>query len=227
MARKNLSRLQKEGNRMLKAVSHYKPLNSAYKGGKRSTIHSCNACSYVTCLKTDLTRHIRKHTGEKPFVCNACGKNFSRKHSLMHHAAVAHHKANFMQKTSLTYHMRKHTGERPYGCVICDMYEQMYIICYYVNARCVFVFLSGSGTSILINKFQSILTNSLDQRMKRYTIHSCDVCNYSTCRKSDLTKHMRKHTGEKPFVCSECGKGFTQKHSLISHMFSHNTEFLQ
>uniref|UniRef100_A0A8C1WQC6 Ras-responsive element-binding protein 1 n=2 Tax=Cyprinus carpio TaxID=7962 RepID=A0A8C1WQC6_CYPCA len=49
----------------------------------------------------------------------------------------------------------------------------------------------------------------------------CSICNKRFWSLQDLTRHMRSHTGERPYKCQTCERTFTLKHSLVRHQRIH------
>ncbi|GFO26492.1 Zinc finger protein 771 [Plakobranchus ocellatus] len=62
---------------------------------------ACHLCSYTARLKAHLNDHLKKHTGEKPFACHLCPYSSSKIYNL-------------------TVHIRTHTNTRPFKCSVCD-----------------------------------------------------------------------------------------------------------
>lgn len=51
----------------------------------------CLLCSQHNNKRNDMRRHMRKHTGEKPYKCSYCGYMTSQRGALNVHIKIKHH----------------------------------------------------------------------------------------------------------------------------------------
>ena len=56
-----------------------------------------------------------------------------------------------------------------------------------------------------------------DQELRKYPTHQCPHCSRCFKKKRYLDNHVRTHTGEKPFLCRFCTKGFHQYAGQYQH----------
>ncbi|XP_027021473.2 zinc finger protein 436-like isoform X2 [Tachysurus fulvidraco] len=63
-----------------------------------------------------------------------------------------------------------------------------------------------------------------DTQFQQRKKHICNLCGMEYLNKPKLVAHMRIHTGETPYKCKECGKGFRRSDWLASHVKTHESK---
>ncbi|XP_064092712.1 zinc finger protein 236-like isoform X23 [Macrobrachium nipponense] len=88
-------------SRVCAKASLNKWITDAKQTPRQKQLYQCTYCRYSTLHSTGMKRHLRTHTGERPFACTVCQQKFT-------------------QKGSLQAHMTTHTGLKPFVCTICS-----------------------------------------------------------------------------------------------------------
>ena len=70
------------------------------------------------------------------------------------------------------------------------------------------LYFTGDDTQTMKSKFQLLYKKVLH----------CELCNKPFPDQSSLDRHVRIHTGEKPYICPYCGHGFAHKSNMTKHI---------
>ncbi|CAG9861191.1 unnamed protein product [Phyllotreta striolata] len=199
----------------------------------------CTACGKSFVCSGDLYHHGKIHLNKREYKCSTCEKSFNtasilRTHKICMHSDPKHWKyvcktcdKHFPIKSNLVTHQKRHAGIKEFTCHICDkkFFDKAevsrHLKCH-SNERpfkCGLCEGKEYKTNYGLKKHMKIVhdkgTITIVKPEKKY---ACSQCPRVFAFNNKLQKHMYTHTGDKPFKCQLCKKGFIENYYRRLHM---------
>ena len=157
-------------------------------------------------MNSTLIIHQRSHTVEKPYKCDECGEAFSQ------HSGLNKHKLGGKHRNSPKL--------RKYTCDECGKtFTQLTGLRNHKRIHTGDKTYQCSECGKAFTRGEHLIEHQGIHNKKPY---QCKECAFS--QKTGLSHHIKIHTGEKPFECSECGRDFSCKSNLKKYKIVHSEE---
>uniref|UniRef100_A0A1B0AEA2 C2H2-type domain-containing protein n=1 Tax=Glossina pallidipes TaxID=7398 RepID=A0A1B0AEA2_GLOPL len=195
----------------------------------------CNMCPYSICDKAALVRHMRTHNGDRPYDECFLGRaplDDTSSHIPVKNRSSVHTVHYFLQPKAIVIvtcycHLCESSFAERTQCLehIKCMHAQDFALLLAKGAID-----SDVEAAQHLNSAEDeerVRTNEESSKGGKYPDYSnrkviCAFCMRRFWSTEDLRRHMRTHSGERPFQCEICLRKFTLKHSMLRHMKKHN-----
>lgn len=213
--------------------------------------YACTFCHKEFKKPSDLIRHLRVHTQEKPFKCTYCYRSFALKSTMIAHerthSSVKRYVCNSCDKTfvshgSLIAHTRLHAksdnnkDSNMHITVDTDIQSTNQSKTQIKNKSKLSqeaetlvpqvilqepLLINDVGNKICVAQISSKEKRAYDGTIDQTRPHKCWICQAAFRKISHLKQHHRRHTGERPYKCTKCDRRFTSNSVLKSHLHTH------
>ncbi|XP_061475881.1 zinc finger protein 287-like isoform X2 [Rhineura floridana] len=188
--------------------------------------HTCPTCGLSKATQESLAEHMKVHTEEKPYDCPECGKTFRWKSNLSRHRGLHTYRKKFSahsgaragadgpsttENNSLLLQLTK-SGSTDAASLSPEIYRASPAS----NLRPRKPQGQGVSPSLYRTKTVRVVLTKL-ANLRKGRKHTCPECGHSSERLSEVISHMRVHTGERPYQCTDCGKTFRWRSNLNQH----------
>ncbi|XP_044281320.1 zinc finger protein with KRAB and SCAN domains 7-like isoform X8 [Varanus komodoensis] len=201
---------------------------------KKNDHHACPECGFKSDWLSEVIRHTRTHTGERPYTCPDCGKAYRWISNLSRHRKSNICSTNSASPDGSTEESQQADGDTE----LPEMKDYLQKIIK-LEDICVS---TTEASSQSISLKQEPCENEPESWGHQGTVqdssqppqittekeptdfqkkHACSECGYHAESLSEIVIHTKTHIGEKTFECPDCGKAFRWWSNLLKHRQVH------